>query len=296
MKRENGPSAPSRALFNWYPGHMAKALREIKQKLAMVDVILEVRDARVPLVSGNGAMQEVLGGKPRVIVLNKANLADKKQMDDWEKWFEKQGEPFVFVNCFDKHAMKKVVALARKIVEENRKISNPDYIETKTKIRLMIVGLPNTGKSTIINQLANKSAVKVADKPGETQRQQWIIAGEGVELLDTPGVMPPMIGIAEHGLWLSAIHAIPDDIADEQTTTHFLLKHLLTVASKEFMERYKIESADVSVDAVLLKIATVRGCIKQKGLPDLDRVYKLVLAEFRKGELGRVCFGRPPKN
>jgi ribosome biogenesis GTPase A len=294
MKRENDKSGVGTALFNWYPGHMAKALREIKQKLNMVDIILEIRDARVPLATGNRELHDSLGQKKRIIVLNKANLADPAVSAQWSTWFEKKGEPFFFVNCLDKAALKKVIPMARQIVEDNRKQSNPDYVETKTKLKLMIVGLPNTGKSTIINQLANRSAAKVADKPGQTQIQQWIELDKDVELMDTPGIMPPKIDNEKHALWLSAIHAIPDDIADEQTTAHFLIQHLLSIPSPSFMERYKIDSKDLSVDEVLVKIATLRGCLKQKGQPDLDRVYKIILSEFREGLLGRTSFGVPP--
>lgn len=295
MKRQNDPSAPSDAAFNWYPGHMAKALREIKQKLKMVDIVLEIRDARVPQASGNRNLRDSLGQKRSLIILNKANLAEPAILEKWAQWFEKEGEPFIFINCFDKASLKKVISMARNIVESNRKECNPDYVETKTKLRMMIVGLPNTGKSTIINQLANKSIAKVADKPGQTVLQQWITVDNEIELLDTPGVMPPQIDREEHILWLSAIHAIPDDISDEQDTAVFVIKHLLNQKSKEFLERFKLESADISVDEALQKIATVRGCLKQKGLPDLDRVYKLILNDFRKGDLGRTCFGIPPK-
>lgn len=295
MRRTNDPSAPSKALFNWYPGHMARALREIKQKLKMVDIVLEIRDARVPMVSGNRNLNESLGQKRKLILLNKVNLADQELVAQWSKWFDEQGEPYLFVDCFDKPALKKVISMARKIVEQNRKECNPDYVETKTKLRMMIVGLPNTGKSTIINQLANRNATKVADKPGQTQIQQWINIENDIELMDTPGVMPPQIEKEEHGLWLSSIHAIPDDIAGEETTANFVLGHLLKIKSQAFLERYKLESFNLTNDEALLKIATVRGCLKQKGLPDLDRVYKLLLAEFRKGDLGRTCFGAPPK-
>jgi ribosome biogenesis GTPase A len=294
MKRQNDPSAPSEALYNWYPGHMAKALREIKAKLQFVDIVFEIRDARVPLVSGNRNLSETLGQKRKLIILNKANLADPLMIEKWKKWFDDQGEAYLFVDCFDKSALSKSVSMARKIVEANRRECNPDYVETKTKLRVMIVGLPNTGKSTIINQLANRNATKVADKPGQTVMQQWITIDKDVELLDTPGVMPPRIDKPQHALWLSAIHALPDDISGEEDTALFLVKHLLDQKSPEFMERYKLSGADISVDEVLLKIATVRGCLRQKGLPDLDRVYKLVLADFRKGDLGKTSFGSPP--
>lgn len=294
-KRENDASGPKEALFNWYPGHMAKALREIKQKLQFVDVIMEIRDARVPLASGNRNLWESLGQKRKLIILNKANLVDKPSLDLWKEWFEKENEPFMFVNAFDKGVMKQAVAMARKLVEDNRKECNPDYVETKSKLRVMIVGLPNTGKSTIINQLANRNATKVADKPGQTVLQQWIHLENDVDLLDTPGIMPPRIDRPEHALWLSAIHALPDDISGEEDTALFVIKHLQKHKVPTFFEKYKIETPDASLDDILVQIAKVRGCLRQKGLPDLDRVYKLVLADFRKGDLGLTCFGLPPK-
>lgn len=274
---------------------MAKALREIKEKLKMVDIVLEIRDARVPLASGNRSMNEGIGQKPKLILLNKANLSDPAKMKIWSDWFTKQGDPFLFVNSLDKGTLKVALKEARRIVTENRKISNPDYVETKTKLKMMIVGLPNTGKSSIINQLAGKNATKVADKPGQTQIQQWIAIENDIDLLDTPGVMPPMVEKEEHGLWLSAIHAIPDDIAGEEKIAEFLVKSLLDLKIEEFYAKYKIPADVTSVDEAFLKIAVARGCVKQKGLPDLDRVHKLVLADFRKGDLGRICFGLPPQ-
>ncbi|MFZ4715824.1 MAG: ribosome biogenesis GTPase YlqF [Bacteriovoracaceae bacterium] len=293
MKRENDESAPTEALFNWFPGHMVKAIREIKQRLKMVDVVLEIRDARVPLASGNAALDEALGGKNKILIFNKANLCDPEMVKTWSKWFEQKGISHLFVNCFDKTALKKVITIARKMADDNRRQSNPD-MEAKTKLKMMIIGLPNTGKSTIINQLANRNAVKVADRPGLTQIQQWITIDGDVELLDTPGVMPPLVVDEEHALWLSAIHAIPDHIAGEEATACFVVKHLLEIKSKEFMERFKLTETDISVEEAYQKIATLRGCIRQKGLPDMDRVSKLVLAEFRTGELGRTCFELPP--
>ncbi|MBA2404976.1 MAG: ribosome biogenesis GTPase YlqF [Bdellovibrionales bacterium] len=293
--RKDVGAPPDKAVFNWYPGHMAKALRQIKEKLKTVDIVLEIRDARVPLISGNKALDATLGNKSRLILLNKVNLADPLMVKEWHAWFTAQGVPFIFANCFEKNELKKVINLARKIVEGKRLECNPEMTDQKAKLRLMVIGLPNTGKSTIINQLANKSATKVADKPGQTQMQQWITIDKDLELLDTPGVMPPNIEKEEHGLWLCAIHAIPDSIVGEEMPALFLIKHLLKAQSSDFKERYKLESFEISLDEAVVQIAKARGCLKQKGLPDLDRVYKLILQDFRKGELGKYCFGTPPK-
>jgi ribosome biogenesis GTPase A len=283
-----------KAAFNWFPGHMLKAMREIKSKLNMVDLVIEIRDARVPLVSGNKFLNENIGGKNRLILLNKVNLADPVMVARWDAWFTKQGDPFLFINCLDKSSHKQILSAARRIIEAKRRACNPDGVVEKTKFKLMIIGLPNTGKSTFINQLANRNATKTADKPGETQVQLWVNVDEDLELLDTPGVMPPEIENEEHRIWLSVINAIPDEIIGEEDPACYLVKYFLRQKSQAFMERYKLDTFEMSVDEALTKIAAVRGCLKQKGIPDLERVFKLVLMDFRAGELGKVCFGAPP--
>ena len=220
------PDTPVKSGLNWFPGHMARAIREIKEKLKLVDIVLEIRDARAPLASGNKMMDETLRQKSRLILLNKVNLADPKTIHLWDEWFKTQGEPYLFLDCFDKGSMKKVMTMARAIVDQKRKDSNPETYQYKAKLKLMIIGLPNTGKSTIINQLANRSATKTADRPGQTQVQQWIVIDKDLDLLDTPGVMPPLLAKEEHGLWLSAIHAIPDDVAGEELPAVFLIEYL----------------------------------------------------------------------
>lgn len=282
--------------INWYPGHMARAIREIREKLQTVDIVFEVRDARAPLASGNRNLEDTLRQKSRLIILNKVNLASPNMVSQWQTWFEKQGTPFIFVDCFDKGQMKKVMTMARTIVSDKRRQSNPEVANPKTKMRLMILGLPNTGKSTIINMLAGRSAVKVADKPGQTQVQQLIKIDQDLDLLDTPGVMPPSFAKEEHGLWLSALNAIPDDIVGEELPAKFLVEHFKSLNSKDFQERYKLASMEMTTEEIIEKIAVLRGCLKQKGAFDLERVYKLILSDFRKGDLGKTCFGIPPKD
>lgn len=291
---EINPDNLKKAEINWFPGHMAKAIREIKEKLKMVDIVIEVRDARVPLASSNRSLDEILRQKNHLIVFNKTNLADPGKVKLWNNYFLKNNENFMFVDCFDKSQMKKMLTVARKLVNDKKKQSNPDTHVFKPKIKMMIIGLPNTGKSTIINQLANKNAVKAANKPGQTVVQQWIVVDKDLELLDTPGVMPPKIVKEEHGLWLSAINAIPDDVVGEERPARFLIEYFKSLDSNEFKTRYSLESLDLGIDEILDKIAIKRGCLKQKGLPDHERVYKLILIDFRSGALGKCCFGQPP--
>jgi ribosome biogenesis GTPase A len=279
--------------INWYPGHMARAIKEIKEKLPLVDIVFEIRDARAPLASGNSTLDETLRQKSRLILLNKANLADPNKLRVWEEWFKNSGYNYVFIDCFDKTAMKKVMTQARAIVQKKREESNPGQA-VKSKVKIMLIGLPNTGKSTIINQLAGKNVVRTADKPGHTQTQQWIVVDKDCELMDTPGVMPPKIAREEHGLWLSAINAIPDDVVGIEKPARYLVEYFKSFQSREFQARYKLESFDLDVESIIQKIAQARGCIKQKGEVDFERVYKLILLDFRNGEFGKCCFGIPP--
>jgi ribosome biogenesis GTPase A len=282
-----------KAAFNWFPGHMMKAMREIKAKVNLVDIVIEIRDARIPIVSGNQALTNSMSGKSRLILLNKSNLADPIMNEKWAKWFDNQGVPYLFINCLDKSSVKQVLIKAREIVENKRRESSED-ISPKGKYKLMIIGLPNTGKSTFINSVANRNAVKVADKPGQTQHNLWVQIDEETELLDTPGIMPPEIERDEHKIWLSLINAVPAAIVGEEDPACYLINYFLKNKTQAFQERYKLESLDISLDEALAKIATVRGCLKQKGLPDLDRVYKLVLMDFRAGEIGKISLGSVP--
>lgn len=287
--------AEPNAAFNWFPGHMMKAMREIKTRIDLVDLVIEIRDARIPLVSGNPSLTSTIAGKSRLVLLNKADLADQKMIEKWSVWFKAQGEDFLFINCLDKSAMKLVLNRAREIIHAKRLSSNPEGVSVKSKFKFMIIGLPNTGKSTFINLVANRNATKVADKPGQTQSQLWVHVDDEMDLLDTPGIMPPQIDVEEHKIWLSLINAIPDHVVGEEDPACYLVNYFLKNRTRKFMNRYKLESLEISLEEALTKIAAVRGCVKQKGLPDLDRVYKLVLMDFRAGELGNVSFGSPPE-
>lgn len=281
------------AAFNWFPGHMLKAMREIKAKLNMVDLVLEIRDARLPIVSGNNFLDKtIIGGKGHLVILNKTNLADPAVTAEWEAWFEKEEQEAMFINCLEKPVLKTVLTKARRMIEAKRRACNED-VQQKTKYRFMIVGLPNTGKSTFINQIANRQATKTADKPGETRVQLWVTVDEDLELLDTPGVMPPQVENEEHRFWLSAINAIPDDIIGVEDPAVYLIRYFLKNKSEAFKERYKLDTFDLTVDEAIVKIAAARGCLKQKGLPDFDRVFKVVLYDFRDGLLGRATLEKP---
>lgn len=280
--------------INWFPGHMAKAMRQVREKLKLVDMVLEIRDARVPLVSGNAALQKDLGQKRCLIVLNKVNLADPQQVKVWEAWFREQGAPFIFVNSFDKTSLKGIVKQAKAMMATKWETFARKGIR-HPPLRMMILGVPNTGKSTIINRLTSRKVAATGDRPGVTQSQQWIVLDKDVELLDTPGIMPPKIIGQEQGLWLCAIHAIRDEIVGKEKVAFFIIEHLKSINSPELQERYQIPSLDISVGEILEQIGTRLHCRKQEGELDLLKTAAHILLDFRKGKLGRCCFEPCPR-
>lgn len=279
--------------YNWFPGHMMKALRDIKSKIHQVDIVLEIRDARSPLATGNHALKKEIGGKSHLIVLNKENLARPEVIEKWKVWLEKEKTPFIFVNGLQKPELNNVIKYAKDIINQKNQQSNPDA-GLLSKYKVMIVGLPNTGKSTIINRLAKRDASKVADKPGQTRQQLWVNAGPELDILDTPGVMPPKIATEEQALWLAALHAIPSNIIDDEDTACFIIRHLLKTNPEALKRHYKLEIIEKDLLSTLDGIAKVRGCLRQKGEYDYDRVYKLIIQDLRQGNLGLISFGNPP--
>ncbi|WP_372651544.1 ribosome biogenesis GTPase YlqF [Halobacteriovorax sp.] len=279
--------------FNWFPGHMAKAMRQVGDKLKMVDIILELRDARIPLLSGNEDLKKLVGNKCRLVVLNKVNLSDPSKLEEWKKWFEENEKNYIFINALDRNAVKLITDKAREIVIANR-IASGGSGDKIRKFRMMMVGLPNTGKSTLINSLRGKKSAKCGDKPGLTQQQQWIKIDADMELLDTPGIMPRRIDTRQEGMWLCATHAIRDSILGQEEVCCFVVEYLLKNFPEILSERYSIDELASTTGEVLEQISFTRGFIKKKGVADFDRTFATVLSDFRKGELGLVTFENAP--
>ena len=291
------PERAEKTTINWYPGHMVKATRQIKEKLKLVDIVLEIRDARVPLASGNDFLLEAVGNKARLTVLNKVNLADPVVIEKWKKYLDSKGENYIFINGLDNKVMKDLTALAKKVLEENFK-KNGGEGERQDRLRMMMVGLPNTGKSTIINRLAGRSATRTANKPGHTRHQQWIKLDQNVQLLDTPGVMPPKITNEEQGFWLCCIHAIRDEIVGPDDICYFLVNFLMDRKCQELLDKYNLGSYDDfggDPNRCIDQIAQNRKFLLPGGLSNLDRAYKTILSDFRDGEFGNISFEEPPE-
>lgn len=270
--------------LQWFPGHMQKAKRLIQENLPLVDLVIELLDARIPISSQNPMLQEILGEKPRLIVLNKADLA--ANVDFWLKKFREDNFSAVAVDSVKGMGIKKLISLAKSLAEsKTNKFSK--FGAKPRSARAMIVGIPNVGKSSLINRLAGMNHAKIENKPGVTRAKQWIKIADGLDLLDTPGILYPKFDDADVALKLSWIYAISDEIHDLEPTVCKLLEILAAKFPNGLIERYKIEIS-TNGHEILNKIGLKRGCIKKGGIIDTDKALKLVLSEFRAGKLGKV--------
>jgi ribosome biogenesis GTPase A len=277
--------------FQWYPGHMTKAKRAMQEDLKLINVIIELVDARVPYSSKNPDIDPMANGKSRIILLNKSDLADEKVTGEWMKYYQEKG---FFVSCVNSKTGKGVKAVqdliqtaCREKIERDRKrgiLNRP--------VRAMIVGIPNVGKSTFINSFAGKSCTRTGNKPGVTKGKQWIRLNKNVELLDTPGILWPKFEDQSVGLRLAFIGSIKDELSNQYELCTLLLDYLQQYYPEVVSRHYEIE--DATDTALLLeRVAQRRGCLKTGGEYDLDQSARYVIDDFRNGRLGEISLERP---
>lgn len=273
--------------INWFPGHMAKAKRELKENLNLVDVIIEIVDARIPRSSRNPDFDEIVGDKMRVIVLNKSDLADEKTNSRWINYFKSQGIECVLLNSLKGDGINTLLKTVNRIMEDKLKQS-AEKGRIGRSIRAAVIGIPNSGKSSFINKLAGKNIAVVGNKPGVTRAKQWIKTKYNVELMDTPGILWPKLEQEEVALHLAYTGAIKYEVLD---TSDLLLKFIEEIVEKypqSLEQRYKIEIADKTPLEVYEEIARKRGFIVSRGEIDYERTANVVFDEFRKGLLGKI--------
>lgn len=278
--------------IQWYPGHMTKAKRAMKEDIKLIDLIIELVDARVPMSSRNPDVDELGAGKARLILLNKADLAGERASDEWARWFKAQGFFVLTVDSRSKANLRQINPVVqeacRERIERNRRrgiLNRP--------IRAMVVGIPNVGKSTFINSFAGKACAKTGNKPGVTKGNQWIRLGKGLELLDTPGILWPRFEDQQVGMRLAFIGSINDNILDKDELALELLKFLLAGYPEALRDRYQIEGGEAA--AALTQVALSRSCLAKGGGPDLKKAALIVLDDFRSGKLGRITLEAPPE-
>lgn len=286
---ENKKETQNQTNINWYPGHMARARREIGEAVKLVDVVFEIIDARIPRASRNPILNEIIGEKPRVIVLNKADLADKEATQKWIKYFNSKNQIAVVADSNQGKGIKEATDAAYKLMAD--KISKQvEKGRTGAGIKAMIVGIPNVGKSTFINKAAKKQTAEVGNKPGVTRKNQWVRLSENINLLDTPGVLWPKFDDEVLARHLAYIGTIKDEILDTEELALRLIEELLVNHKKELYARYKIADDfeyDMSYE-VMDEIGRKRGCLVRGGEIDYTKVANIVLDEFRNGKIGNI--------
>lgn len=285
--------------INWYPGHMAKTKKQIIQDLKLIDVIVEVLDARIPISSQNPDVKEYSKNKKRVVVLNKSDLADEKETKKWVEYFAQKGIPAVITESNSGKGINNVLTAIRNVVKDEQE-KYLDKGRIGKSIRIMILGIPNVGKSSFINRITKKNITQVGNKPGVTRQKQWIRLAEGIELMDTPGILWPKFESQEVGLNLAFTGTIKDDILEKTEIAFELLKYLLENYTRNIIERYKIDEHEFDtilkseieendkILQVLETIAKKRGAILSGGRIDYEKISVILLDEFRSGKLGRI--------
>ena len=280
--------------INWYPGHMAKAKREIGEAMKKVDLVLELVDARCPEASRNPVLNELIGSKPRIIVLNKADLADEKVNKMWVDKYKKNGQVAILADSIKGIGVKDIVKSAYDIMKEKLEKQEAKGM-VGGNIKAMIVGIPNVGKSTLINKIAGKQTANTGNKPGVTVKNQWIRLDDRLQLLDTPGVLWPKLDNELYARHLSYIEAIKDEVVEIEEIAVNLADELAKSYKKELYERYKI-AEDFSYEMpyeLLEEIGKKRGCLVKGGDIDYNKVSNVLIDEFRNGKIGRISLERP---
>lgn len=277
----------------WFPGHMAKTRRLIKESLPFVDLVTEIVDARIPFSSSNPELDEMIGNKPRIVLLNKCDVADEKATATWVEYYKKRGMYAIPVDCRSGKGLNAYLPLVREVLKDKIQRNTEKGMAGKP-LRVMVVGIPNTGKSSFINKMAGRNRAKVADKPGVTRSNSWFAVGSGIELLDTPGVLWPKFEDKAVGDKLAFIGSVKDEILDTETLALRLINVLKNGYSDRISERFKITGFEDKEDYEILEmIGKKRGMLISGGEIDYERASVMLLDEYRAGKLGRLTLDFP---
>jgi len=284
--------------IQWFPGHMTRARRQIQDKLKLIDVVIELLDARIPLSSRNPMIDEILQNKPRLVLLNKQDLADPEVTSQWVAYFAEQGLQALPVDAATGNQMKEIMSRCKQLMAEKIEKQLSKGIKPRA-IRALIVGIPNVGKSTLINRLAGRKIAATGDKPGVTKGQQWIKVGTEMELLDTPGILWPKFEDQQVGMRLAATGAIKEEILYPEEVALFAVRYLAGHYGASLQERFGIaklpeDPGDTeAIIEVMEAIGRKRGALLSGGRVDLEKASLTILRELRAGKMGRVSLEAP---
>ncbi len=276
--------------YQWYPGHMTKARRAMQEDIKLVDLVIELADARIPLASRNPDIDQLASGKARILLLNKSDLADPAQNVLWQEYFSKQGIYTALIDSRERRSARIVGPLIEEASREKRERDRRRGIVNRP-VRAMICGIPNVGKSTFINSYAGRASAKTGNKPGVTRGKQWIRPGKNVELLDTPGILWPKLEDQEAGVRLAAVGSIRDEIMNTEELACWVISYCAQQYPGSLAERYGIEEQGTP-EELLLMTAKARGALRKDGELDSERSAALILDDLRSGRLGRLTLER----
>lgn len=271
--------------INWYPGHMKKTKEIIKDNLKLVDLVLEIIDARIPVSSRNPMLDEIISDKPRMIIMNKSDLSDPEENKKWIEKFKDQGIPALTMNSKENVNVDRIYKEAKNLLTDKFKKNEEKNIENPL-IRMMIVGVPNSGKSTFINKVSKRKGAKVGNRPGITQTKQWIKTKSNLQLLDTPGVLWPKFD-EKTGLHLSFTNAIKDEVLNIEDLTLKFIEEMKDINPKALEDRYGVDPEEPALD-IYEAIAKKRGAIIAGGDFDYTRTANIILNDFRSGKFGKI--------
>lgn len=285
--------------INWYPGHMVKTKRQILEDLKLVDIVVELLDARIPVSSQNPDIREIVGNKKKIVLLNKCDLADEKESQKWVKDFASKGVKAVLTDSNSGAGVQELIRVVKEMAREDlNEIAKKGRVGKS--VRIMILGIPNVGKSSLINRISKKTSAGVGNKPGFTKQKQWIRVSDEIELLDTPGILWPKFGAEEVGLHLSVTGTIKDEILEKTEIAFYLVKWLLANKEESLLQRYKISKEEIyqikentpnvneQIAEVISQIAKKRGAILSGGYTDEERVANIIIDDFRTGKMGKI--------
>ncbi|WP_248484783.1 ribosome biogenesis GTPase YlqF [Tepidibacter aestuarii] len=282
----------NRMNINWYPGHMKKTKESLQKNLKLIDVVVELLDSRIPFSSKNPDVDNIIKDKPKVVVLNKFDMADPSKIKLWQDYYESQGVKAIPVNTISGKGVDKIIQECREAVREKMEALIKKGRKERA-IRLMIVGVPNVGKSTLINKLAGRKSTQTGDRPGVTKGNQWVKLKGNLELLDTPGILWPRFEDENVAMNLAFTRAIKDEILDVETLALRFIEKLEDIYPENLKERYKLEELGQTPLETMEMIGVKRGCLMARKEIDYTRVAKIVLNEFREGKTGKMTLEVP---
>ena len=278
--------------IQWYPGHMTKTRRQIEADLKLVDAVCEIVDARIPMSSRNPDIDAICGGKPRILVLNRMDLADPEATKKWAAFFREQGMSVIATDCKSRRGISDFTPAARRACAE--KLERDAKRGMNRPLRVMVVGIPNVGKSTLINQISGRKGAKAENRPGVTRGKQWVTVDAGLQLLDTPGILWPKFEDPRVGMMLAYTGAVKENVIDLEELACFLMTLLHKHYPKALLDRYQVEAPEDTPGWELLEQAgRKRGYLVSGGEVNLERMARVLLDEFRGGKLGKFTLEMP---